>query len=91
MLAKIEVRASKVEEWEKRQRELQEASSLGEMVYGVLRLLWILGQSLLEQELGRRVQEGQGKPELVCQSCGSRLESKGQRQRQMMTLVGKVY
>ena len=68
---------------------IQESSSLESMVWSSWVLALALAKQLVEQELVRRAQLPTSWTR--CSHCGTRLQSKGMRPRQIQTLVGVVH
>jgi hypothetical protein len=69
-------------------QKLLSSTSLLELVYQSFQLCLYLARQLVEQELARRSAEKTEWPD--CPNCGSRIESKGCRSRELLTLIGVI-
>ncbi len=75
--------------WQQHLSSIRESSSLESMVWASWLLALALAKQIIERELTRRAQLPT--PWTKCTKCGTRLDSKGMRPRQIQTLVGIVH
>ena len=67
---------------------MQGSVTLAVLIWQGLKLGRLIAVRVIEAIILERVQEAS--PDLHCESCGNRLESKGQLKRQLVTIVGII-
>ena len=76
------------EDIQKLVQEMQGSVTLAVLIWQGLKLGRLIAVRVIEAIILERVQEAS--PDLHCESCGNRLESKGQLKRQLVTIVGII-
>lgn len=87
-MALIEVLSESNEELENRIQKLESSKRLAELIWICVELGRMIAVMVIEEVLNKR---GSEKSEgSYCEGCGAKLESKGQRSRKLLTVIGEI-